>query len=98
MISADSKELWTSSRNSIAADTRLPRLGTRASEKLLPRIQHWILGLCIWLCFVKLPVTAPRDSLPQSWEAVLSFATAHHLQWGRDIVYTYGPLGFLTSD
>lgn len=84
--------------NSTTLETELP--GVRASPpvKLFPRIERWILGLCLWLCFVKLPVAAPRDSIPQSWEAVLSFATAHHLQWGRDIVYTYGPLGFLTSD
>ncbi len=52
----------------------------------------------IWFCLVKLPATGLRDSLPQSWEAVLSYAAAHHLQWGRDIVFTFGPLGFLTSD
>jgi hypothetical protein len=52
----------------------------------------------IWFCLVKLPATSLRDSLPQSWEAVLSYAAAHHLQWGRDVVFTFGPLGFLTSD
>src|SRR5215471_18546287 len=52
----------------------------------------------IWFCLVKLPATSLRDSLPQSWEAVLSYAAAHHLQWGREIVFTLGPLGFLTSD
>jgi hypothetical protein len=52
----------------------------------------------VWFCLVKLPATSLRDSLPQSWEAVLSYAAAHHLQWGRDIIFTLGPLGFLTSD
>jgi hypothetical protein len=52
----------------------------------------------VWFCLVKLPATTLRDSVPQSWEAVLSYAAAHHLQWGRDIVFTFGPLGFLTSD
>src|SRR5690348_6684120 len=52
----------------------------------------------VWFCLVKLPATTLRDSAPQSWEAVLSYAAAHHLQWGRDIVFTFGPLGFLTSD
>jgi hypothetical protein len=52
----------------------------------------------IWFCVVKLPATSLRDSVPQSWQAVLSYAAAHHLQWGRDIVFTFGPLGFLTSD
>ena len=55
-------------------------------------------GICLWVCLIRLPVTSMRDSGPQSWEAVLSFASAHHLQWGRDVIFTFGPLGFLTSD
>ena len=31
----------------------------------------------------------------ESWTAVLSWDFLHHLQWGPDIVFTYGPLGFL---
>ena len=52
----------------------------------------------LWLCFIKLPLTTRRDGPEQSWEAVLSYGAAHHLQWGRDVVFTFGPLGFLTSD
>lgn len=62
------------------------------------RVQQLLLGVYVWLCFVKLPATSVRDSAPQSWEAVLAFATANRLQWGSDIVFTFGPLGFLTSD
>jgi hypothetical protein len=36
--------------------------------------------------------------VPDTWEPVASYAAAHQLQWGRDIVFTYGPLGFLSSD
>lgn len=32
-----------------------------------------------------------------SEKAVLSYAHQHHLQFGTDIVFTYGPLGFLVS-
>ncbi|OBI89838.1 hypothetical protein [Mycobacterium asiaticum] len=32
-----------------------------------------------------------------SWEAVLALAPLHHLAWGRDVVFTYGPLGFLQT-
>src|SRR5215467_9409397 len=62
---------------------------------IIPRVLAFVY---VWFWLVKLPATTLRDSLPQSWEAVLSFAAAHHLQWGRDIVFTFGPLGFLTSD
>src|SRR5215475_6069659 len=62
-------------------------------------IIRWIFAFVyVWFCLVKLPATSLRDSAPQSWEAVLSYAAAHHLQWGRDIVFSFGPLGFLTSD
>src|SRR3954467_12285582 len=62
------------------------------------RVPKLLAGLYFWLCFIRLPVSSMRDSGPQSWEAVLSFASAHHLQWGREVIFTFGPLGFLTSD
>ena len=62
------------------------------------RVQQILLGAYVWLCFVKVPATSVRDSAPQSWEAVLAFAAANRLQWGSDLVFTFGPLGFLTSD
>ena len=55
-------------------------------------------GLLLLFSFIKLPVTINADKSPQSWEAVLSFGVSRHLQWGQDIIFTYGPLGFLTSD
>ena len=39
---------------------------------------------------------SPSDAtLDASWTEVLAWATLKHAQWGRDIVFTYGPLGFL---
>lgn len=32
-----------------------------------------------------------------SWSAVLGYAHQHGLQYGQDIVFTYGPLGFLAT-
>jgi len=39
---------------------------------------------------------APLE-LDPSWHAALEFATAHHLQFGTQIVFTFGPLGFLAA-
>ena len=36
----------------------------------------------------------PRG-LDPSWTEVLGWGFLHHAQWGRDLVFTYGPLGFL---
>jgi len=42
-------------------------------------------------------VNPPALGLEQSWELVLEYAAEHHLQFGKDIVFTYGPLGFLRT-
>jgi hypothetical protein len=38
----------------------------------------------------------PQGGLDLSWTAGLDLATSHGLGYGRDIVFTYGPLGFLS--
>jgi len=35
--------------------------------------------------------------LDPSWQAALALARIHHLAWGPEIVFTYGPLGFLQT-
>lgn len=54
---------------------------------------------------VMLAVTMPRllrsfspteDPLDTSWAWMLGYALQHRLQWGESVVFTYGPLGFLT--
>jgi hypothetical protein len=39
---------------------------------------------------------SPSLDLDPTWSGVLRWAYVHGLQWGRDIIFTYGPLGFLT--
>src|SRR5271154_6040637 len=39
------------------------------------------------------PVVGPDPP----WQAGLALARAHDLAWGPEIVYTYGPLGFLQT-
>lgn len=50
--------------------------------------------LCV--SFFRLP-SAPEIGLDSSWQMVLSYASDHGLQHGRDIVFTYGPLGHLMA-
>ncbi|HVU16315.1 MAG TPA: hypothetical protein VHD32_05300 [Candidatus Didemnitutus sp.] len=38
---------------------------------------------------------APSIDLDSSWRMALSYFFQHGLQFGRDVVFTYGPLGFL---
>lgn len=39
----------------------------------------------------------PIHGLDPSWQIMLTHALKHKLVWGKDIVYTYGPLGFLET-
>ena len=39
----------------------------------------------------------PPLELDPSWHVALEYATAHHLQYGTQIVFTFGPLGFLST-
>jgi hypothetical protein len=37
------------------------------------------------------------DTLDTSWAWVLGYAFSNNLQWGKQIIFTYGPLGFNTG-
>jgi hypothetical protein len=39
----------------------------------------------------------PPLELDPSWHAAIEYATAHHWQFGTQIVFTFGPLGFLST-
>ena len=39
----------------------------------------------------------PQATLDDSWRVALQLAAAHDLGFGRDILFTYGPLGFLST-
>jgi hypothetical protein len=41
------------------------------------------------------PVLAPTVGLDPSWQLALSKAHGQYLDWGKDIIFTYGPLGYL---
>ena len=43
-------------------------------------------------------LTAGASPLDTSWQLVLEYAAKHNFQFGRDIVFTYGPLGFLFTN
>ncbi|MDC8011097.1 hypothetical protein [Tahibacter soli] len=47
----------------------------------------------LWCRFGAPPLTT--DDLDPSWTSVLGYAFRHGMRWGHDIVFTYGPLGFL---
>jgi len=40
----------------------------------------------------------PTLDVDHSWQALLEFAAVHGLRFGRDIIFTYGPLGYLNTE
>lgn len=36
-------------------------------------------------------------SLDPSWQLTLNYAYLNNMEWGKDFVFTFGPLGFLST-
>jgi hypothetical protein len=47
--------------------------------------------------FILSGVSAPLPDLDRSYQVVLEYARVNDFQFGRDIVFTFGPLGFLNT-
>lgn len=70
------------------------------------RISRRAAGRVGWAaCFVLIFVSGfflsgtlpPPLELDPSWHVALEYAAVHHLQFGTQIVFTFGPLGFLAA-
>lgn len=53
----------------------------------------WVL---LFLSMLKLPAGV-SSGLDPSWRMVIGYAIGHGFQWGEDLVFTYGPLGYLLA-
>lgn len=63
-------------------------------------VKHWIrfslFVVLAYLCIAMFNTPAPAGTgLDPSWKVALTQAAVHHLVFGRAIIFTYGPLGFL---
>lgn len=54
-----------------------------------------LIGIAVALRALSLGAGPASRELDPSWTAVLGWAAAQSAQFGRDLVFTYGPLGFL---
>jgi len=72
------------------------------SLRISPRTARWIgWPACFTLVFLSAfflsGTQQPPLELDPSWHAALEYATVHHWQFGTQIVFTFGPLGFLST-
>jgi hypothetical protein len=56
------------------------------------------LFLLFWLVLIHLPTQSFLPELDRSWQGVLSYFVYKGLQFGKDTIFTYGPLGYITAD
>jgi len=57
----------------------------------------WVLGVIVALLGWRVGMNRPGDGLDPSWHAGLAMAVKDGLHFGTQVVFTYGPLGFLDS-
>jgi hypothetical protein len=71
----------------------------RALSGIISRQVLGSLSLGLSLAILSWPawLLPPQAGLDPSWNAALSMAAKEHLVAGRDLSFTYGPLGFLAS-
>jgi hypothetical protein len=55
-----------------------------------------VLGVLLWLSLISLPM-APATDLDASWQEMLVYGHARGWQFGRDVIFTWGPWGMLCS-
>jgi hypothetical protein len=71
--------------------------GLEAAPRHLRWLWPLVIAFGVWLILVtlpRLPIGTDNDS---SWSATLDYAHQNGLQFGKDIAFTYGPLGFLMT-
>jgi hypothetical protein len=84
-----------------APDSRLPASlkptppGNAAVGWRAPPV--WLLGFLVALLGWRVGMNPPTVGLDASWNAGLAMAAEEGLQFGQEIVFSYGPLGFLQT-
>ncbi len=61
------------------------------------RWQRGLAAAIAAVCFWPTASVNPGVGLDPSWQAGQALARIHHLAWGPEIVFTWGPLGFLST-
>lgn len=54
--------------------------------------------VALWLEIFSFPTAVVSPSLDNSWAAALVYFAQHKLQFGKDVIFTYGPLGHLVTE
>ena len=97
------------STNTPIPGAETPRPGSETDDRSLAkllalspqmlRVLRWFAAassfLFVWSCLNPPKLPARVNPIEDSWVQILHLAFARHLQFGREIVFTFGPWGFL---
>jgi hypothetical protein len=81
----------------MSGDTAEARRFDWARARATPAPRWWSLAAAAAIAWLTWPVASfiPENGLDPSWQIALALAADHRLHFGHDIVFSYGPLGFL---
>ena len=75
---------------------RMPAVVSVVSSRLTRVLgSSWLLGAVVGLISWPALLVTPSVGLDPSWGTALNMASAQGLDFGGDVIWTYGPLGFL---
>ena len=62
------------------------------------RVARWVSGVVAWALIMPwMTYKTPTGGLDPSWRIGLALAVREHFVFGRDIIFNYGPLGYLAT-
>lgn len=67
------------------------------SRKFGMSLRYFFLAFFIFLLIPPFFYNSPQEGLDNSWNIAIDLAYKYNLQFGKDFVFTYGPLGFLNA-
>lgn len=79
-----------------AAPAPAPDRFSLLRARLVPALEEACLWGIIFISLLKLP-EPPSSGLDPSWRMVIGHALGQGMQWGTELVFTYGPLGYLLA-
>lgn len=71
--------------------------GARRELRLQATFGYVLLGALLWITRIAYPDAPAGTDLDLSWGQALGWSLSHHLQFGVDTVFTFGPLGYFFS-
>lgn len=77
---------------------RLVRIATINRNYKLPKILTFaIIFFSVFVILFQWPDSLEHLTVDSSWQGALTYFGEHHARFGQQIIYTYGPLGYLMA-